>query len=207
MFLSTNQSGHATNERMKETSAPARKRDVKKTLIVIILALLALAEALMWARGRAHQSSSSSSSSPQAPVSIDRIVIEKAARRLSTFHDGKLQKSYRVALGREPVGPKEQEGDGKTPEGIFTVDGRNEASDFHLALHLSYPGARASAQADAAGVDPGCDIEIHGRPNGQADTGFHPSTDWTEGCIALTNPEIEELWAVTPVGTVVEIRP
>ena len=138
---------------------------------------------------------------------IDRIVVEKSARKLSTFRACRLIKSYRIALGQNPTGTKEQEGDMKTPEGIYTVDGRNSASDFHLALHLSYPSAQDRAQAATAGVDPGCDIEIHGWPNGAVAPAWHPGPDWTAGCIALTNEEIEEIWCVTPEATIVEIRP
>jgi murein L,D-transpeptidase YafK len=141
-------------------------------------------------------------------VQIDHILIEKSQRELSIFRSGKRLKTYRVALGRNPIGPKQQEGDMKTPEGIYRVDGRNEHSDFHLALHISYPSAEDSARAASHGESPGSDIEIHGLASGMESLGaFHREKDWTAGCIALTNQEIEELWRVTPDGTVVEIRP
>ncbi len=138
---------------------------------------------------------------------IDRIVVEKSARMLSTFRSGTLVKQYRIALGQNPIGAKEQEGDRKTPEGIYAVDGRNAASDFHLALHISYPSTEDSTRAVARGVDPGSDVEIHGLPNGHGSTDFHPDTDWTAGCIAVTDKEIDELWQIVPLGTVVEITP
>ena len=139
---------------------------------------------------------------------IDRILIEKSARRLSVLADGKKLKSYRVALGRNPVGAKQEEGDMKTPEGFYAVDSRNPQSDYHLALHVSYPSVDDTARATERGVNAGFDIMIHGIRNGGGWIGaFHRMHDWTAGCIALTDEEIEELWRVTPDGTPIEIRP
>jgi len=141
-------------------------------------------------------------------TTIGRIVIEKSARKLSVLANGKTLKSYRVALGRNPVGTKEQEGDNKTPEGIYAIDSRNPQSNFHLALHVSYPSHEDKARAAAHGVPAGFDIMIHGIQNRRGWIGaFHRLHDWTAGCIALTDEEIEELWQVTPDGTTVEIRP
>ena len=139
---------------------------------------------------------------------VDRIVVEKSARELSVFRNGQLLKTYCVALGANPVGPKEQEGDMKTPEGLYTIDYRNPNSDFHLALHISYPSAEDVTRATARGVPAGCDIMIHGLPNGRGWIGdLHRQEDWTAGCIALTDSEIEELWRMVPDGTPIEIRP
>lgn len=138
---------------------------------------------------------------------IDRIVVVKSAHTLSTFRGSHELKTYRVALGRSPIGAKEEEGDMKTPEGVYQVDQRKPDSDYHLALHISYPSAEDSNRAAQRGVSAGSDIEIHGLPNGHGATEYHPGTDWTSGCIAVTDTEIEELWRVTPVGTAVEIRP
>jgi murein L,D-transpeptidase YafK len=139
---------------------------------------------------------------------IDRIVVEKSARKLSVFENGKELKTYHVALGRNPVGTKQQEGDNKTPEGIYKIDSRNPHSDFHLGLHISYPSDQDKARAAERGVSAGFDIMIHGIQNGRGWIGaFHRLHDWTAGCIALTNEEIEELWRVTADGTPVEIRP
>ena len=141
-------------------------------------------------------------------TTIDRIVVEKSVRKLSIFANGQKLKGYRVALGRNPVGPKQQEGDNKTPEGIYKVDGRNPQSSFHLALHISYPSDQDKARASERGVSAGFDIMIHGIQNGLGWIGaFHRLHDWTAGCIALTDEEIEELWRMTPDGTPVEIRP
>jgi murein L,D-transpeptidase YafK len=141
-------------------------------------------------------------------TAIDRIVVEKSAKRLSVFHHGNQIKSYRIALGRNPVGAKQEEGDMKTPEGVYKIDNRNAQSSFHLALHISYPSDDDNKCAAARGVSAGSDIMIHGIQNGHGWIGaFHRWKDWTAGCIALTDEEIEELWRVTPDGTTIEIRP
>jgi len=143
-----------------------------------------------------------------AGTTIDRIVVEKSARKLSIFANGKKLKSYRVALGRNPTGAKEQEGDMKTPEGIYAIDSRNRQSAFHLALHVSYPSDQDKARAAERGVNAGFDIMVHGIQNGLGWIGaFHRRHDWSAGCIAMTDEEIEELWRVTPDGTPIEIRP
>jgi len=139
---------------------------------------------------------------------IDRIVVRKFARTLSVFRDGRELKSYRVALGAQPIGAKEQEGDMKTPEGLYTIDYRNSDSDYHLALHVSYPGPEDVRRAAARGVSAGCDIMVHGLPNGDGSRAVSfQGKDWTAGCIALTNEEIEELWRITPDGVPIEILP
>ena len=141
-------------------------------------------------------------------TTIDRIVVEKSARRLSIFRDGRHIKTYRVALGRNPVGPKQQEGDMKTPEGTYKIDTRNAQSSFHLALHISYPSDEDNKRAAECAVSAGSDIMIHGIQNGRGWMGaFHRWKDWTAGCVALTDEEIEELWHITPDGTTIEIRP
>jgi murein L,D-transpeptidase YafK len=143
-----------------------------------------------------------------AGTTIDRIVVEKSARRLSIFREGNQIKTYRIALGRTPVGAKREEGDMKTPEGIYKIDDRNPQSSFHLALHVSYPSEEDDKRAAARGVSAGFDIMIHGIQNGRGWIGgFHRWKDWTAGCIAVTDEEIEELWRVTPDGTTIEIRP
>jgi murein L,D-transpeptidase YafK len=141
-------------------------------------------------------------------TTIDRIVVEKSARQLSVFCTGKRIKTYRIALGRNFLGSKDQEGDMKTPEGVYKIDRRNPQSSFHLGLHLSYPSEEDNARATERGVSAGCDIMIHGLPNGHGWIGaFHRWRDWTAGCIALTDEEIEELWRVTPDGAPIEIGP
>ncbi len=145
---------------------------------------------------------------PPPPLSgtVDRIVIEKAARRMQLVQDGKPVRTYRIALGFTPEGDKIRQGDGKTPEGEFTIDRRNDESAFHLSLGLDYPRPADRARAAKGGYSPGGDIFIHGQPNALPE-GFKLKGDWTAGCIALTNAEMREVWAVTPIGTRVEIRP
>ena len=143
-----------------------------------------------------------------AGTTIDRIVVEKSARRLSLFRDSNHIKTYGIALGRNPLGVKQKEGDMKTPEGIYKIDGRNTQSSFHLALHVSYPSDEDDKHAAARGASAGSDIMIHGIRNGRGWIGaFHRWNDWTAGCIAVTDEEIEELWRVTPDGTTIEICP
>ncbi len=139
---------------------------------------------------------------------VDRVIVNKAKREVLWMHAGNMVRAYRVALGRNPVGPKTKQGDGKTPEGIYSISGRNAASAFHRALRVSYPNSADRAQAKRLGVAPGGDIMIHGLPNGQGHIGkAHLQTDWTEGCIAVTNAEIEEIWGLVRDGTRVEINP
>jgi murein L,D-transpeptidase YafK len=139
---------------------------------------------------------------------VDRVVVFKAERRLDLYDGKTLIRSYSIALGGEPVGPKRQEGDERTPEGGYVIDYRKPDSSFHRALHISYPRRNQVAAAHARGVSPGGLVMIHGLPNGYGHVGrFHRLRDWTLGCIAVTNREIEEIWRVVPDGTPIEIRP
>ncbi len=141
-------------------------------------------------------------------VHADRIVVLKAQRTLTLLREGKTLKSYKVALGSDPLGPKTRAGDNKTPEGVYSIDSRNAHSHYHLALHISYPNAADRERARRLGVNPGGDIMIHGLPPQWAWVGaVHRQTDWTLGCIAVTNAEIEEIWALVPTGTPIEIKP
>jgi len=140
--------------------------------------------------------------------SVDRILIEKSTRRLMLISQGEVLKSYKIALGGNPIGPKERQGDNKTPEGTYVIDARNKDSRFHLSLHISYPNERDKKRAKELGVSPGGDIMIHGIKNGFSWVGdAHTAVDWTKGCIAVTDEEIEEISKLAPNGTIVEIRP
>ena len=139
---------------------------------------------------------------------VDLVLIEKEARRLSLISRGELLKSYRIALGGNPVGPKEQQGDNKTPEGTYVIDARNRDSHYHRSLHISYPNEMDKKRARELGVSPGGNIMIHGIKNGFGWVGdAHAEVDWTKGCIAVTDEEIEEIDTLVPNGTSVEIRP
>lgn len=139
---------------------------------------------------------------------VDSIVVEKRAHRLTLFRDGKPAQTYLVALGANPVGDKLRAGDRRTPEGVFYIDARQPNSKYHLALHISYPDASHRARSAKIGAQPGGDIMIHGLPNGLGAAGAtHREHDWTNGCVALTDEEIEQIWSVVPIGTPVEIKP
>jgi murein L,D-transpeptidase YafK len=145
---------------------------------------------------------------PVPPGAVaDRIVVEKSARRMHLMRDSARLKTYRISLGRNPIGHKQQEGDSRTPEGTYTIDTRNPQSRFHLSLRISYPNAADRRGAASRGVSPGGDIFIHGLPNGMASAELFAGRDWTDGCIAVTNAEIREIWAMVKDGTPIEIRP
>lgn len=131
----------------------------------------------------------------------DAIRVFKSARRMELMRDGKVLRGYRIALGDAPVGHKREQGDERTPEGDYRITYRNAQSRFHLSLRVSYPNEADRSLARKRGVDPGGDIMIHGStPPGY--TG-----DWTDGCIAVTDAQIEEIWRLVPVGTPIRINP
>lgn len=169
-----------------------------RTLGFLVFAVMALAA---W-----HRVPPELPNLPQEPLTgkIDLIEIDKSERLLTVYRDGVALRSYTISLGHAPEGHKGQEGDGRTPEGRYRIDRRNPQSDFHLSLGINYPRPLDTLLAAAKGVSPGGDIFIHGQPNGFA--GLRRG-DWTEGCIAVTNAEMEELWRVADVGTEVVIRP
>jgi murein L,D-transpeptidase YafK len=141
-------------------------------------------------------------------VQADRIIVEKDKRKLSLMKNGSVLKSYQVALGRQPVGQKMKEGDNRTPEGNYKIDYRNPKSNYYRALHISYPDKADVARAKKGGSNPGGDIMIHGLRKGLGWVGkLHRIVDWTRGCIAVTNWEVEEIWRVVPDGTPIEIYP
>ena len=139
---------------------------------------------------------------------VDRVVVLKSRRLLELLQQGRVIKTYPIDLGRDPVGPKRRQGDNRTPEGIYRIDRRQAGSRYHLALHISYPSAADSARARAERLDPGGAVFIHGFPPGfeLADPADFQK-DWTEGCIAVSDRAIEDIWREVPDGTIVEIRP
>jgi murein L,D-transpeptidase YafK len=138
----------------------------------------------------------------------DRVLVLKKERTLELLRQGKVIKSYKVALGGDPVGAKTRQGDHKTPEGPYVLDFRNSHSQFYKAIHISYPSGRDRALARERGVSPGGNVFIHGLPNGYGAIGAaHRLKDWTDGCVAVTNQEIDEIWQAVPDGTPIEIRP
>jgi len=145
---------------------------------------------------------------PSPAQRADSVLILKKDHVLELLAGGKMIRTYKVALGRGGLAPKEREGDGRTPEGHYVIDARNADSHYHRALHVSYPNAEDRKRAARLGVSPGGAIMIHGLPNGMGWVGAaHRLYDWTLGCIAVTDDEIDEIWKLVPVGTPVEIRP
>ena len=144
----------------------------------------------------------------QDKVFATLIVVEKSKRVLTLFSGKKPLKSYRIALGGNPEGHKQQEGDSRTPEGNYLIDAKNPNSSFHLSLHISYPNKNDRASARKRGVPPGGAVMIHGTPEALTTLnaiGFY--SDWTAGCIAVTNSEIEEIYASIKTGTPIVIKP
>lgn len=139
-------------------------------------------------------------------VVADRVVIVKSKRSMKLLANGKVLKAYRISLGRTPLGHKQCEGDNRTPEGLYTVIEHKGDSAYHLALRLSYPGPNDVSAAVAKGCAPGGNIMIHGLGTESWIKRVHLLRDWTQGCIALTNDEIEEVWELVPDGTIVEIQ-
>lgn len=141
-------------------------------------------------------------------LSADRVLVEKTKHRLTLYSDGEVLKQYRISLGREPVGAKFRSGDNRTPEGLYYIDYRIQDSDYHLALHISYPNESDIQRARQMGYSPGGSIMLHGLKNNDDEIAYyHGYFDWTKGCIAVNNVEIEEIWRLVPNGTPIEIRP
>jgi murein L,D-transpeptidase YafK len=141
-------------------------------------------------------------------LAADSIVVEKAKHTLTLYQAGFPVRTYAVALGKEPTGDKQRIGDNRTPEGLFRIDFKKAQSKFHMALHISYPDAAHIQRARALGVSTGGDIMIHGLPPAFKDYGpAHREFDWTEGCIAVTDEEIEEIWRAVPQGAPIQIKP
>jgi murein L,D-transpeptidase YafK len=187
----------------RETAGPTRRG-----LIAGGGACLASA-ALGAAAARAQELSSADRGASRLPV--DLVVVDKRRRRLHLYYRDRVVKSYRVALGPSPVGHKRERGDGRTPEGLYRIDYKKSESRFGLALHIDYPNERDRARAAARGADPGGSIYIHGQPREAAELSFFrvkfAREDWTDGCIALTNADIAELYRSVREGTPVLVRP
>lgn len=138
----------------------------------------------------------------------DKVVVIKSERVMKLLKEGIVVKSYEIALGKEPVGAKAQKGDRKTPEGTYILDRRNSNSKFYRSIHVSYPNRSDLENAQKYGVSPGGDIMIHGLPKGLERVGeLHTLINWTKGCIAVTNAQMDEIWQMVPNGTPIEIKP
>jgi murein L,D-transpeptidase YafK len=170
--------------------------------------LYALTLALLLLIGLASAGPAAANLSADQQTKADLVVVYKGERILQLKRAGRILKSFPIALGRDPRGPKRREGDGRTPEGVYTLDWRNPNSQFHRAIHISYPRPGEDEHALRWGVSPGGLIMLHGLPNGMpAERVGHPRRDWTDGCIALTNEEMDEIWARVEDGTTIIIYP
>ena len=143
----------------------------------------------------------------QAPV--DYVLVNKSQRKLLLYAGPDLVKTYNIALGKQPEGHKQREGDSRTPEGLYTLDWRNPHSKFYRSIHVSYPSISQVRSAKEAGVNPGGEIMIHGQPNDWSERIklTFADKDWTEGCIALENQDMIEVWDLVKDGTAIEIKP
>lgn len=139
---------------------------------------------------------------------VDRVVVIKSDRELRLIRSGRTIETYRISLGRDPSGDKIAAGDNRTPEGRYTLDWRNPESEYYKSIHISYPNERDRREARDWGLNPGGNIMIHGLPNDAGEWSFaFRGLDWTQGCIAVTNEAMDEIWARVPSGTPIEIRP
>ncbi len=152
-----------------------------------------------------HNNSKSTPSIPDTTI-IDKVFVDKSARVLQLLSGDTVIKSYHIALGGNPIGHKQQQGDKRTPSGSYTLDYKNEKSKFYRSIHISYPNAADKAHAKKMGINPGGDIMIHGQKNGSGHlASVNQLRDWTEGCIAVTDEEMDEIMAMVKVGTAIEI--
>ncbi|MGH8223883.1 MAG: L,D-transpeptidase family protein [Woeseiaceae bacterium] len=138
----------------------------------------------------------------------DKVLVEKGSRRLHLLKDGVTFRTFRIALGLEPEGPKQREGDQRTPEGVYLLETRNSHSDFFLSIRISYPSASDLAKARRKGFDAGGQIMIHGQPNTPTySAAYYAKEDWTNGCIAVSNSDMVDIWLMTPDQVPIEIVP
>lgn len=157
---------------------------------------------------KAEESAAPADWEKYATPKADKIVVYKAERKLELTRGGLVLKTYHIALGRHPAGQKIQEGDGRTPEGTYFIDRRKMDSDYHLALHISYPDQYDIRRAAALHVSPGGGIMIHGEPNILNEEGKKRLfKDWTSGCIALSNRDVDEVWRLVDDGVTIDIYP
>jgi murein L,D-transpeptidase YafK len=170
-------------------------KKLRKILLILLVLVLAAVLYNRWPEQKLDTSKK-----------IDKIVVLKSERKMEVYSGNELLKTYKISLGSNPKGDKEYEGDGKTPEGKYSISSKNDKSKFHLSLGISYPGKDDKAKANMAGRSPGGDIMIHGLRYAYIGK-LHRLGDWTQGCIAVTNKEIEELYEAVAVGTPIEIKP
>lgn len=184
----------------------------------VFLSLVALAavpaSAAAAPPGQSHpqaQAHAPEQSRPLLSLKADRVLVIKSARRLHLLRGGEVIATFRVALGGNPAGPKIFEGDGRTPEGVYRLHGKNENSRFHRSIRISYPSPSDRQRAQKYGGPPGGDIMIHGQPergnkSALKRIALSPSS-WTDGCIAVDNAAMDQIWTAVDDGTPIEILP
>ena len=179
----------------------------RKYLVVLILLAVALpASAYAYTKVLGRVGSGTAPAIVATEQQADKIVVRKAAREMQLLRGDDVLRTYRIALGGAPEGHKLQEGDQRTPIGDYVIDWRNPRSMAHLSLHISYPNEQDVAAAKEANVSPGGNIMIHGLPNGWGFlSAVHHLWDWTDGCVAVTNSEMQEIWSMVPNGTPISI--
>jgi L,D-peptidoglycan transpeptidase YkuD (ErfK/YbiS/YcfS/YnhG family) len=187
--------------------------------LVAFMALLVTAAPVTFATGkpqgqgtattRAEPDASAADTSAVPPQLLaDRVVVRKSERRMYLMHGELVLRSYRVALGLNPVGPKEQEGDSRTPEGHYMLTRRNPRSEYFLSIQVSYPNDRDLQRARRNRLTPGGAIMIHGLPNElRREPSYYEQRDWTDGCIAVSDSDMLEIWLMTPPDTPIDILP
>ena len=179
----------------------------RKYLIALLLVAIALpASAYGYTKVLGRVGSGTAPAMAAVEQQADKIIVRKAAREMQLLRGGEVLRTYRIALGGAPEGHKLQEGDQRTPVGNYVIDWRNPRSMAHLSLHISYPNEQDVLRAKEANVAPGGNIMIHGLPNGWGALGaIHHLWDWTDGCVAVTNSEMQEIWSLVPNGTPISL--
>ena len=180
-----------------------------KTLLRTVLAIPAcLALTLSVTGVQAAENRTLAMAETSAYSDINQLLIRKGERRLYLMSNDEVIRSYRISLGQTPEGHKLYEGDSRTPEGNYYIDYRNPNSDFYKSIRISYPNPKDREAASAWGLSPGGNIMIHGLPNDVGDMAFaYKGLDWTDGCIAVSNEEMDEIWRLVDVGTPIRILP
>ncbi|QVQ37079.1 L,D-transpeptidase family protein [Pseudochrobactrum algeriensis] len=179
----------------------------RKTLAVLLgLALTVPVAGFAYTKVLGRFASGTAPAMAAVEQQADKIIVRKSARELQLLRGDEVLRIYRIALGGAPEGHKLQEGDQKTPVGNYVIDWRNPRSMAHLSLHISYPNEQDAAKAKEANISPGGNIMIHGLPNGWSALGaIHHLWDWTDGCVAVTNSEMREIWSLVPNGTPISL--
>ncbi len=179
----------------------------RKYLIALLLVAIALpASTYAYTKVLGRVGSGTAPAMVAVEQQADKIIVRKAARELQLLRGDEVLRTYRIALGGAPEGHKLQEGDQRTPVGNYVIDWRNPRSMAHLSLHISYPNEQDVLRAKEANVAPGGNIMIHGLPNGWGALGaIHHLWDWTDGCVAVTNSEMQEIWSLVPNGTPISL--